>query len=81
MLAGKSRAQVVISKAVYYVGRFQWDVAVENNDACLTIGFGICQRNEIQRAVHDDIDLKEIKTKEYVSIIQANGTYTGGLRG
>lgn len=76
-------AAVILGKQEYFTGKHEWDAILENNDACHSIGFGICKKPQLIKDIEEGWNLKDFKGGEYQSliIIQASGALQGGLKG
>ena len=56
-----------------FTGKYEWDVILENNDACHSIGFGICKRQDLLKELQTGWTMKELQGTQSLILIQASG--------
>lgn len=74
---------LAVAASTFFAGRYEWDVLVENNGGCLSLGFGLCIKSELMRELREGrFDLKEeLSTRDWLMLFLSNGQVTGGLKG
>ncbi|KAL4460428.1 hypothetical protein ABPG74_000179 [Tetrahymena malaccensis] len=80
-LLQKLNIGLVLANQELFSGKYEWEVIIENNDQCHSIGFGLCKLDELQQEIELGKTLKEFTESNGLIIVTSNGKIAGGLKG
>ncbi|EAR99167.1 hypothetical protein TTHERM_00390070 (macronuclear) [Tetrahymena thermophila SB210] len=80
-LLQKLNIGLVLANQELFSGKYEWEVVIENNDQCHSIGFGLCKLDELQSEIELGKNLKEFSESTGLIVVTSNGKIAGGLKG